>query len=74
MSSVKEKLIERIKSYHDEDLLNELYKVLLSEEQEPLQFTKEQKNKIKDSEQQYQAGKTVSDDDVQKRMNKWLDK
>lgn len=58
MSNVKEKLIERIQASKDDELLNELYKVFVSEEQEAIQFTEEQKNKIEESEKQYKAGQT----------------
>ena len=74
MSSVKEKLIERIQASQDEELLNELYKVLVSEDQDMIQFTEEQKNKIAESDKQYKAGETIPDEEVQKRVDKWLGK
>lgn len=74
MNSVKEKLIAQIKANEDEALLNELYNFLISEEQQAIQFTEEQKSRISESQEQYKTGKTVSNKDIQNRMDKWLGK
>lgn len=72
MISIKEKLIERIKANKDEALLEKIYNLLENEEREAIQFSEEQKNIINESEEAYQKGKVVSDEEVQKKVDKWL--
>lgn len=72
MISIKEKLIERIKANKDEALLEEIYNLLENEEKECVQFSEEQKNIINESKEAYQKGKVISDEEVQKKVNKWL--
>ncbi|PSR03269.1 MAG: hypothetical protein BRD50_06160 [Bacteroidetes bacterium SW_11_45_7] len=64
MSNVKEKRIERIQASRDDELLNELYEMFVSEEQEAIEFTEEQKNKIEESEKQYKKGLTKGYDNL----------
>lgn len=72
MNSIKEKLIERIKLSKDENLLNEIYNLLESTEQEPIIFSKNHINKVQESEEAYSKGNIISDEDLQKKLNKWL--
>lgn len=74
MENLKAKLIERINANEDEALLKELYDLLTAEEQEPLHLDDEAQHKIRESEAQYESGKTLSDAEVQKKLNHWLDK
>ena len=74
MISIKEKLIERIRANNDERLLEEIYNLLEVEEQEPIVFSGELKNKINESEEAYNKGRVISDEEVQKQVDKWLEK
>ena len=74
MISIKEKLIERIRANNDERLLEEIYNLLEVEEQEPIVFSEELKNKINESEEAYNKGRVISDEEVQKQVDKWLEK
>ena len=72
MISIKQKLLEPIKANKHEALVEESYKLLQNEEKECVQFSEEQKNIINESKEAYQKGKVISDEEVQKKVNKWL--
>jgi uncharacterized protein (DUF433 family) len=53
-------------------LLKDILDLLEKEEEDPIQFSTEQENLVKESELQYKKGKTISNEDVQKKLDEWL--
>lgn len=69
---LKEKLIQRIRTNSDEQLLQEIYQYLDEQEKAPIQFSEEESSIIHESLKEYEDGKITSHEKVEKRMDEWL--
>jgi len=78
MSSIelRNKLIERIKRTEDEKLLEEAYRLLEmeSEDFEIYTLKDDQKKAIEDSRAQIEKGQSLTNDQVNRDSDEWLEK
>ncbi len=74
-SEVKRKLISKIKSSKDENLLRDMYDVIKDESRkEMLVLSNEQTLAIRQAEDQFSKGKFLTDYEVRKNTSRWLAK
>ena len=71
---LKRLLISKIDDIDDEELLKAVYKLLdyKSSSGDIYVLSKEEEKEIDKGIQQVKEGKTISDEDVQKEIDKWL--
>ncbi len=71
---LKKLLISKIDDIDDEELLRAVYKLLdyKSSSGDIYVLSKEEEKEIDKGIQQVKEGKTISDEDVQKEIDKWL--
>lgn len=74
MDHLKSKIIAEIEAQQDESFLRELYELLVKKGLETFHFTKQQQAEIRESEAFYEVGKTISNEELQKNLDDWLDK
>ncbi len=76
IQDLKHKLITRINQSKDDRLLEEMYRLLTSEDADMdiLELNAEQKEAITKAQQQYQEGKFSSQEQADKEIDEWLDK
>jgi predicted transcriptional regulator len=73
-AKLKNKVIDKIKTIDDTELLESIYNLIESdlELQVVLKLTKEQSKAIEAGRKDIKDGKTFTNDDVKKEMDKWL--
>jgi hypothetical protein len=73
-SEIKSKLIDKIKTTEDQDLLQEIYRLIETETEdlEPLILSSEQKKKIVQGEKDIKEGKYLSDKQANDEIDEWL--
>ena len=71
---LKKLLISKIDDIDDEELLKAVYKLLdyKSTSGDVYVLSKEEEKEINEGLQQVRKGKTISDEDVQKEIDRWL--
>ncbi len=71
---LKKLLISKIDDIDDEELLKAVYKLLdyKSTSGDVYVLSKEEEKEINEGLQQVREGKTISDEDVQKEIDRWL--
>ncbi len=74
MIGLKQKLIKRIQETSDNDVLNEVYRLLglEFEEQEKYNLTEEQKSIISESKRQIAKGDFLTNEQSKEATEKWL--
>jgi uncharacterized protein YlaI len=74
--TLKEKIITKIESIDNEELLNEVYQLLElnSENVNTYILTEEQLNVAQEAQEQIKKGHFSTHEEVQKKINKWLEK
>lgn len=73
-TELQEKIIQKIRRTNDEELLNYLNQLLSDkEEQKIYKLSEFEKKMLAESEADYRAGKTIPDDVVYSRNEKWLE-
>lgn len=71
----RDKLIEKIKSIDDRNIIDEIYRLLKVDFDDTIYKTNdEQKARIAKGIQQIENGESVKSEDVFKKMRKWLNK
>ena len=73
-SELKKRVIGDIEKTKDEGLLEEIYRILRSEENDVdvFKFTDKQKSEINISLKQIASGETISDEDANNEIKEWL--
>jgi len=73
---IKNRLIKRIKSTENQDILQEIYRLLDFDQDdlEPLQLTKEQRVAISKGQQDINKGKHLTDRKADSQIDRWLKK
>jgi len=73
-SEIKSKLIAKIKTTEDQDLLQEIYRMIEteSEDLEPLILSSEQKKVIAQGQKDIKEGKYLSDKQTNDEIEEWL--
>lgn len=77
VTSLKNQLHQLIESTDDEELLSEIYKKINPEPENAdwwEMLGSNQKSRILESEQQYQKGDVVTNEDVLQKIQQWLQK
>lgn len=74
VNTIKSKLHQLIDETEDEDILTSLYLELSPSEDWMDSLSTKQKLLLEESQEQYKTGKVVSNDDVLKRIQQWLQK
>lgn len=71
---IKKRLIQRIRSTENQDVLQELYRLLDFDEDdlEPMHLTKEQQTAIKKGQQDIKDGKQLTNRQADTDIDKWL--
>lgn len=70
---LKEKVIEKVLAADDDAILEEIYQLLNnSKKSEPYTFTESEWNEIEISRNQIKNGKSILDEDLNKKVEKWL--
>lgn len=76
-ATLKEKLIYKIQNIENEDILNEIYR-LLEIESEDLEssyvLNDEQINIVNEAKEQINNGQFLTHEEAQKKINQWLNK
>ncbi|EPR70875.1 hypothetical protein [Cyclobacterium qasimii] len=71
----KNRLIEKIKSIHDKDIIDEIYRLLKVDFDDPVYVTNEkQKAEIAEARKQIEKGEGIDSEEVFKNVRKWLKK
>lgn len=75
-AELKVKLINEITESKNEDLLKEVYRLLQIENDDalPYIFTEEQITMVNETLDEVKAGKFLTDEEANKRIDKWLGK
>ena len=73
---LKEMLIKEIQNIENEDILNEVYRLLKleSEELEPYKLSDEQINVVNEAREQVRKGQFFTHEEAQKKINQLLSK
>lgn len=71
MNSLKKVLIGKIAASNDEDVLRIIYR-LLDNAQETYVLSAEDINAVNEARAEYKTGNIVSDEELQKELDKWL--
>ena len=73
---IKNRLIKRIKSTENQDILQEIYRLLDFDQDdlEPLQLTKEQRIAVSKGQQDINKGKQLTDRIANSQIDRWLKK
>ena len=73
---IKNRLIKRIKSTENQDILQEIYRLLDFDQDdlEPLMLTKEQQVAVKKGLQDIKKGKYMTDRQANTEISRWLKK
>ena len=74
VSTIKSRLHQLIDQTNDEDRPAYIYRELLQEEDWMDSLSSEQRLRLEESQEQYKKGKIISNDDVLKRIQQWLQK
>ena len=75
MSKLKEKLIRKIERSKNEGLLKEIYQILNDEERDDIiQLTDLQIQSIKQAEKEFEAGDFLTEEELDKEFDKWIEK
>ncbi len=72
--AIREKLIAEIKQVENVRLLEVLYKILTSRENEEYILNEEQISAIEEAREQYRKGKIFSNEEVDREIQQWLKK
>ena len=75
-TKLKERLIKEIQSIENEDILNEVYRLLEleSEDQKSYKLTQEQISVVNEAREQVKKGQFLTHEEAQKKINQWLNK
>lgn len=70
----KEIIIQRIKAMDDEQVIREVYEILNASEhhQQAIPLSAEQEWIVNESVTQYKAGKFISQDELEEKIDQWL--
>ena len=73
---IKNRLIKRIKSTENQDILQEIYRLLDFDQDDlaPLQLTKEQRIAVSKGQQDINKGKQLTDRIANGQIDRWLKK
>jgi hypothetical protein len=71
INKLKKVLIEKIAGEENEDVLQVIYR-MLDHIREPYVLNDEERNAIHEAQAEYSRGEVVSDEDLQKELDKWL--
>ena len=73
---IKNRLIKRIKSTENQDILQEIYRLLDFDQDDlaPLQLTKEQRIAVSKGQQDINKGKQLTDRIANSQIDRWLKK
>lgn len=76
ITDLKQKLILQINQSQDELLLEEVYRLLIGDEDVSsiLDLTTEQKQAVEEAQEQYRKGQFLSQQDADNEIDEWLDK
>jgi predicted transcriptional regulator len=71
----KEELIEKIRSINDEAIIEEMLYAILSLENdaEYIHLTPAQEQTVNESMAQYKRGEFITQEDLEKKIDKWLE-
>jgi hypothetical protein len=71
---IRKKLISKINKTTDNQLLEEMYRLIENEEVDDsiLYLSNEQKKVVKEAQSQYRNGKTISNADANNEIDEWL--
>lgn len=73
--TLKQKLIQRINSIESNKLLNEIYKLLETTNEESFyELSESQIAIISDAQQEYKTNEILSQEEAEKEIEKWLGK
>ena len=75
-TELKNKLIEKIKSTNDEELLREasrLLEIQLNEIEQPYQLSKEMNEAVNEARNQIKNGEFLDHDSANQEIDKWLE-
>jgi len=74
-SEPKDQLIKRIQQIEDQAIIDEIYRLLgIDFDDTVYKTTDKQKNAISEARQQVETGQTLSEDEANEEIDKWLDK
>lgn len=76
-AELKKKLIDRIQSTTDQELLLEatrLLEIQLDETEKPFQLTDEMNKAVEESKKQIKRGEFLNHDEANKEIDEWLEK
>ena len=75
-TKLKDRLIKEIQSIENEDILNEVYRLLEleSEDQKSYKLTQEQISVVNEAREQVKKGQFLTHEEAQKKINQWLNK
>lgn len=71
-SEIKEKLIAEIKQVENVQLLEALYEILTSREEEEYVLNEEQILAIEEAREQYKKGEVIANEEVDRETREWL--
>ena len=71
INSLKKALIGKIVDTNDEEVLRVVYR-LLDQTQEVYQLSAEEQQIVEEAQAEYKKGNAISDEDLQKELDKWL--
>jgi predicted transcriptional regulator len=75
-AELRRRLVEKIQTTSDENILEEIYRILevSSEEEDPIMLSGEQKAKIDKGLKDIEEGRYLTHDQANKEMEEWLKK
>ena len=75
-TKLKERLIKEIQNIENEDILNEVYRLLKLEsaEEQPYKLSEEQMSVINEAREQIKKGHFLTHEEAQMKINQWLNK
>lgn len=73
---LKNKIINKVRQVNDEEVLNEIYKLLDDslEDTEIMMLSENHKNAIEVANEQIEKGEYLTNEQANKEMDKWLNK
>lgn len=71
INKLKKVLIEKIVEEKDEDVLHVIYR-MLDHIREPYVLNEEEQNAVNEARAEYARGEVISDEELQKELEKWL--
>jgi len=74
-SDPKKQLIEKIKGIQDQNIIDEIYRLLgIDFDDTVYKTTNEQKNAIYEAQKQIKTNQTLSENEANEEIDKWLNK